>query len=70
MKKIYITTMYRYGSKKEHSYVIYVGFNEHKAKEAGREESKFRGVKYSHEVVEYIPDKINSQKIVHSLYQK
>jgi len=68
--KIYVTTMYRWGNKERHSYVIFVGFSKYKAIESGTSEFDSRGGKYSPEVIEFTPDDSKSRKIVYPLKEK
>lgn len=65
--KIYVVTMYRFALKENHSYLIYAGFSKSKAIDKGLEEEKYRGGKYSPEVVEYTPDVSESRKIIKQL---
>ena len=61
--KIYVTTMYRWGSMERHSYVLYAGFRKSKAVDIGEEERVQRGgTKYYPRVVEFTPDKPESRK--------
>ena len=50
--KVYVTTMYRWGDKECHSYVIYAGESYNKAMFLGNEERNTRGNKYFPEVIE------------------
>jgi hypothetical protein len=63
-KKIYITTMYRWGSKENHSYVLYAGFKKKQAIEQGWKEKSDKGGKYSPEVIAVIPDSLEKYKII------
>jgi len=63
--KIYVTTMYRWGSCESYSYVIYAGYSKDNAIKAGDDAYKYRGGKYSPMVVEFTPDKIETKKIVY-----
>ncbi len=51
-EKLYIVTMYRWGSRENHSYVIGVFSSEQKAGDAGDAEHKYRGGKYDPEIIE------------------
>ena len=51
--KLYITTMYRWGNRECHSYIIYAGGSKHTAITAGEKESSERGGKYDPEVLEF-----------------
>ena len=62
MTKIYVTTMYRYGSHEMHSYVIYAGFSKKAAVKAGLDEKDWRGGKYDHEVLEFAPGDQNKER--------
>jgi len=52
MENIYVTTMYRYGDRESHSYVVYAGFSEKDAIKAGLDNKEYRGGKYYPEVIE------------------
>ena len=65
--KIYVTTMYRYGSKEGHSYVRYAGFSKAGAVKAGKDEYERRGHKYEYEVVEFTPGDVDSIKYLERL---
>jgi hypothetical protein len=54
--KVFVTTMYRYGDKDSHSYVLGVWSNEKLAWAAGNTESFWRGGKYMPEVTEWTID--------------
>lgn len=51
MENIYVVTMYRWGDRENHSYVVGAYSTEAKAIEAGRLEEEWRGGKYAHEIV-------------------
>ncbi len=63
--KIYVTTMYKFGDKECHSYIIYAGFSKHTAKETGTKEMNHRGNKYEPEIVEFTPGEIGISKTVY-----
>lgn len=66
---VYVTTMYRWGERENHSYIIYVGIKKNKAIKVGEDESNYRGGKYWPEILEFDP-KINDKdkgKTVHGL---
>ena len=55
--KIYVVTMYRWGSHEHHSYVVYAGLSKSGAMKAGEEERLYRGGnKYYPEILEVTPD--------------
>lgn len=58
-KAIYVTTMYRWGDKELHSYIVYAGISKLSAINKGNKERLNRGGKYEPEVVECINSKIN-----------
>ena len=62
---IYITTMYRWGSHENHSYILYAGESKEKAISLGVNETKHRGGKYDPEVIEMIDD--TRYNIIHKL---
>lgn len=49
MKFVYVVTMYRFGDREKHSYVLGVYSTEEKANKAGMEEELHRGGKYKQE---------------------
>ena len=51
--KIYVTTMYRYGDRESHSYVIHAGTDKMEAWQEGVDENDYRGCKYEFEVVSF-----------------
>ncbi len=55
--KTYVTTMYRWGERDNHSYVIYAGNSKHEAIKEGQSHATNRGGKYSPEVLEFEPEK-------------
>jgi hypothetical protein len=62
--KIYVTTMYRWGDRESHSYVLYAGFSKHKAIKEGEDCKKDRGNKYMPEIVEFTPDDATIRKTI------
>ena len=50
--KVYVTTMYRWGIRENHSYVLGVFQKAIDAKIAGDDEHQYRGGKYEYEVLE------------------
>ena len=60
--KIYVTTMYRWGDRNLHSYIVFAGFSKHKAINRGLQEAEDRGGKYSQEVLEFVPDEYGHGK--------
>ena len=65
--KIYVTTMYRWGDREAHSYVLYAGFSKHAAIKAGADERIDRGDKYIPGVDEFTPGDIKSRKTILSI---
>ena len=53
-KPIYVTTMYRWGNREFHSYVLYAGVSQTLAITRGEAERLNRGGKYEPEVMEFI----------------
>ena len=51
MEQVYVVTMYRWGDRDNHSYVVGAYTTEEKATEAGLQEEQCRGGKYAHEIV-------------------
>ena len=51
--KIYVTTMYRYGNRESHSYVVHAGTDKHDAWQAGVDEKNFSYGEYDFEVVSF-----------------
>lgn len=49
-EEIYVVTMYRWGEKSKHSYLLGVYTKKHKAKKEAEEEEKYRGGKYEAEI--------------------
>ena len=64
--KIYVTTMYRWGDREAHSYVLYAGFSKHAAIKAGADERTDRGNKYIPGVDEFTPGDMKSRKTIES----
>lgn len=62
MKYVYVVTMYRYGNKEKHSYVLGVYSNKQKAEKEVEIEEEYRGGKYKGEVLECILDKGEIEK--------
>ena len=62
--KIYVTTMYRWGDREAHSYVLYAGFSKHEAIKVGADEREYRGNKYIPGVDEFTPGDMKSHKTV------
>lgn len=56
---IYVVTMYRWGSKETHSYVIGAFTKKQKALDECKAEEEWRGGKYSGEVIEVTPNFTN-----------
>lgn len=50
--KLYVVTMYRWGERENHSYLLGVFNSKHRAKEIGAEHAEYRGNKYEPEIVE------------------
>lgn len=64
-EKIYVVTMYRWGSKEKHSYVLGVYDNKEKAIDSGEEERQHRGgSKYYPECLELNINDTKKNKIV------
>lgn len=55
-KRAFITTMYRYGNRELHSYVLGVWSTREKAMQAGETEALWRGGKYEPEVTPWVID--------------
>lgn len=53
--KLYVTTMYKYGSREDHSYVLCVEFSKATAINKSKKETERRGNKYDAEVIEFEP---------------
>lgn len=53
---VFVTTMYRYGDREKHSYVLGVWSSSEVAMQAGQTESLWRGGKYEPEVTEWKVD--------------
>lgn len=54
--KIYVVTMYRYGDRESHSYVLGVFSEKNIAIHTGLFEEAWRGTKYTCEVLEFVLD--------------
>jgi hypothetical protein len=54
--KLYIVTMYRWGNRENHSYVIGAFTKKQKALDEGEREAQYRGGKYDPEVLEVDPN--------------
>jgi hypothetical protein len=52
-KLVYVVTMYRYGDREKHSYVLGVFSNENIAHECGEKEKDYRGGKYEFEIIRF-----------------
>lgn len=50
---VFVTTMYRYGDREKHSYVLGVWSSSEVAMQAGQTEALWRGGKYEPEVTEW-----------------
>jgi len=57
---VYIVTMYRYGDREKHSYVLGAFSTENDARECGEKEKDYRGGKYEPEIIKFYVD---SQRI-------
>jgi hypothetical protein len=66
--KLYVVTMYRWGDREKHSYVLGVFSKKHRAIQEGDAETEWRGGKYYPEVLETTPDP--PQKDMRSLDMK
>ena len=53
---VFVTTMYRYGDREKHSYVLGVWSSSEVAMQAGQTEALWRGGKYEPEVTEWKVD--------------
>ena len=53
---VFVTTMYRYGNREKHSYVLGVWSSSEVAMQAGQTEALWRGGKYEPEVTEWVVD--------------
>lgn len=58
MNNIYVVTAYRYGDHEKHSYVIGAFSTIEKAEYAAKGEERYRGGKYSCDIVEMPVDKM------------
>ena len=65
--KIYVVTMYMWGDRDLHSYVVYAGFDRTKAYDTSKEEYEHRGHKYDPEIIEFTPDVPETKKVIKSL---
>lgn len=54
--RVFVTTMYRYGDREKHSYVLGVWSSSEVAMQAGQTEALWRGGKYEPEVTEWKVD--------------
>lgn len=54
--KIFVVTMYRYGDREKHSYVLGAFSNKDMAKKWGEDEEIFRGNKYKSDITIFILD--------------
>ena len=55
-KLVYVVTMYRYGDREKHSYVLGVFSTAEMAKKWGEDDEIFRGGKYKHEITSFFID--------------
>ena len=55
-ENVYVVTMYRYGDREKHSYVLGVWSTIKEAELFGLTEESFRGGKYKHHITEWIVD--------------
>lgn len=62
--KFYVLTMYRWGNREKHSYVLGVFTKKTKAFKVKEQEEEDRGGKYVGEVVEFIPDNPGLGKVI------
>ena len=62
--RLYVTTMHRWGEYDNHSYNIYVGGSKSRAISEGEKHQMNRGGKYSHGVAEWIPNELESGKLI------
>jgi len=53
---VYIVTMYRYGDREKHSYVLGAFSTENNARERGELEKDYRGGKYEPEIIRFYVD--------------
>lgn len=53
---VYIVTMYRYGDREKHSYVLGAFSTENNAREWGEKEKDYRGGKYEPEIIRFYVD--------------
>ena len=56
-RPIYVVTMYRWGSRENHSYIVWVGTSKKSALKAGDDEECERGGNYSAEVLAFAEGK-------------
>jgi len=54
--RVYVVTMYRYGDREKHSYVLGVFTSKDMAKKWGEDEEIFRGNKYKYDITTFITD--------------
>ncbi len=62
--KVYVVTVYRYGNKEGHSYVVGVYSEQWKALIAAQKEQDYRGGKYDYEVIQVEIDVDKQRKII------
>lgn len=62
--KIYVVTMYKWGLREDHSYVLGVYNKKHMAIQDAKQEDQDRGGKYIPEVLEFDINKKNEYKII------
>jgi len=56
MKKVYVVTMYRYGNREKHSYVLGVFTTRKLAEQWGETEKTYRAGKYEPDVTRFVID--------------
>ena len=64
MKNVYVVTMYRYGDREKHSYVLGVFDNKFMAMSWGEQEKAFRANKYSPAVEKFKVNHVFGEKKV------
>lgn len=64
MKYIYVVTMYRWGDREKHSYVLGVYTKERIAREKAAEEEFERGGKYDAHILRFEPNNPTSKKSI------
>lgn len=62
--KFYVLTMYRWGDREKHSYVLGVFTNSEKAEKEKEQAEEDRGGKYVGEIREFIPDNPDLGKVI------